>query len=67
MTRFQIPDIRDFTKKLFLGDSFDFFLVSRASFVTGTAVTLDGALHKGYFTDAQWRSLSSTTWLPGPS
>lgn len=66
MTRFQIPDIRDFTKKLFIGDSFDFFLVSRASFITGTAVTLDGALHKGYFTDAQWEELEQHDLAPWP-
>ncbi len=64
MTRFQIPDIPDFTKKLFLRDTFDAFLVSRASFVTGTAITLDGALHKGYFTDAQWEALPQHDLAP---
>ena len=57
MIALNIPDRKDFTSKLFLQDSFDSFLVSQASFTTGICITLDGALRKDYFTDAQWESM----------
>ncbi len=57
MIALNLSDIKTFTSKLFLGEDFDAFLVSRASFVTGISVSLDGTLHKDYFTDAQWESM----------
>lgn len=52
-----ISERKDFTSKLFLQNTFDSFLVSQASFVTGTSIVIDGSLHKDYFTDAEWESM----------
>lgn len=57
MIALKIPDKKDFTSKLFLQDTFDAFLVSQASFTTSIPITLDGSLHKDYFTDAEWEEM----------
>ena len=57
MIAFHIPERKDFTSKLFLQNTFDSFLVAQASFTTGFSVSIDGSLHKDYFTDAQWESM----------
>ena len=57
MIALHIADIKEFTSKLFLHEDFDSFLVSQASFTTGFSVTLDGSLHKDYFTDEQWEAM----------
>lgn len=57
MIALNIPERKDFTSKLFLQNTFDPFLVSQASFTTGTSISIDGSLHKDYFTDAEWESM----------
>ncbi len=57
MIALSIPERKDFTSKLFLQNTFDSFLVARASFTTGISISIDGALHKDYFTDAEWESM----------
>ena len=57
MIALNISDKKTFTSMLFLQDTFDSFLLSQASFTTGTAISIDGALHKDYFTDSQWEAM----------
>ena len=57
MIALNIPERKDFTSKLFLQNTFDSSLVARASFTTGTSVSIDGNLHKDYFTGAEWESM----------
>ena len=57
MIALKIPDHKDFTSKLFLQDTFDTFLVSNASFTTSISISLEGRLHKDYFTDAEWEEM----------
>ncbi len=46
---FQITDIRDFTHKLFVGDTFDWFEMALAEFQTACRIRLDGRLVTDYF------------------
>ena len=57
MIALNISEKKTFTSMLFLQDTFDSFLLSQASFTTGTAISIDGALHKDYFTDSQWEAM----------
>ena len=49
MLALHIPDVRDFTSKLFLGDVFDAFYCCEASFTTYFTCTIDGNLKKEFF------------------
>lgn len=53
MRSYQIQDIRDFTKKLLLMDTFDTFLLSEASITTFAAFHIDGSFHPEYLSDAE--------------
>ena len=48
MRSYQIQDIRDFMKKLLIGDVFDTFLLSEASVTTYASFHIDGTFHPGY-------------------
>lgn len=48
MRSYQIQDIRDFTKKLLLAETFDTFLLSEASITTYAAFHIDGTFHPEY-------------------
>ena len=45
---YQIQDIRDFMKKLLVGDVFDAFLLSEASITTYATFRIDGQFHPEY-------------------
>lgn len=49
MIAFQIQDIKLFTKELFLGETFDWFLVHEAEIVTFNTFTIQGAVHRNYY------------------
>ena len=53
MVALQISDIKAFTKKLFLGETFDWFLVKEATIVTFNTFTIDGAVRHGYYSDEE--------------
>lgn len=53
MVALQISDIKAFTKKLFLGETFDWFLVKEATIVTFNSFTIDGAVRHGYYSDEE--------------
>ncbi|MCD2493599.1 DUF5721 family protein [Lacrimispora sp. NSJ-141] len=66
MIALKIPDKKDFTSKLFLQDTFDAFMVSQASFTTSITVSLDGSLHRDYFTDAEWEEMEQHDFARWP-
>ena len=53
MVALQISDLRQFTKQLFLGDTFDKFLVKEATIVTFNTFTIDGTVRHGYYSDEE--------------
>ena len=48
-----IENIRNFTNRLFAGESFDGFLVTEASFSTITNITIDGHINRDFLNDAE--------------
>lgn len=53
MIALDILDIKDFTSKLFVGNVFDAFYLSEASFTTFISCTIDGNLQKDFFDSDQ--------------
>ena len=49
MIGFQIEDMGAFTRKLFLAKDFDDFLLKEANIVTFNSFTIDGRLHRGFY------------------
>lgn len=54
---FQITEIRDFTTKLFIGNTFDWFEVTVAEFQTACHFKLDGRLRADYYDDDRKQKL----------
>lgn len=53
MVALKIDDIKGFTKKLFIGDTFDVFLVREATVVTFNTFSIDGHIRQGYYTEQE--------------
>lgn len=53
MIALNILDLKDFTKNLFIGNTFDTFLLSEATITTYNTFSIDGTLHKGFYTQAE--------------
>lgn len=53
MMALRIEDIRQFTTKLFAGDTFDTFLLREASIVTFNSFSIDGHIRQGYYTEQE--------------
>lgn len=53
MVALKIDDIRSFTKKLFVGDTFDIFLLREATIVTFNTFAIDGHIRQGYYTEQE--------------
>lgn len=51
MVALQIDDLKLFTKQLFIGETFDSFLVREAEIVTFNRFTIDGKVRQGYYSD----------------
>lgn len=51
MIALKIDDIKQFTKKLFIGDTFDQFLFREATIVTFNTFAIDGHIKQGYYTE----------------
>lgn len=47
----RMEDMKDFTTKLLLRNTFDTFCLSKASITTGTTLNLDGHINKSYYDD----------------
>ena len=46
-----ICDIKLFTKKLFIGETFDRFLLKEAEIVTFNTFSIDGRVHKSFYSE----------------
>lgn len=53
MVALKIEDIKEFTKKLFVGDTFDIFLLREATVVTFNTFGIDGHIRQGYYTEQE--------------
>lgn len=53
MTALHIEEIGSFTRKLFVGDTFDRFWLREASIVTYNTFTIDGHIHQSYYTSEE--------------
>ena len=60
MEAFEILDVKEFTKKLFMTDLFDKFSVIEAEFTTFVKFDIGGKLNKAYFDEVQDRNFC--TW-----
>lgn len=57
MIALNIPDQKEFTKGLFIGSVFDRFLLSEASITTYCNFTIDGSLHKAFYSEEEQRDM----------
>lgn len=53
MVGLKIEDVKEFTSKLFVKESFDSFLVKEIQIITYNSFSIDGHIRKGYFTDEE--------------
>lgn len=53
MIALRIEDIKQFTSRLFVGDTFDQFLVKEASVITFNTFTIDGSIRPGYYSEEE--------------
>lgn len=68
MVALKIDDVKQFTSQLFLGSTFDDFLVKEAQIVTFNSFTIDGHIRQGYYSEqeleeSQMEDLSSWQML----
>ena len=60
-----ICDIKLFTKKLFIGETFDRFLLKEAEIVTFNTFSIDGRVHKSFYSEeerAEGKIEEYSTW-----
>ena len=53
MVALRIQDLKEFTKKLFIGETFDKWMVREASVVTYNRFSIDGAVRRGYYSEEE--------------
>ncbi len=53
MIALRISDLKQFTKKLFIGQTFDWFLVKEAVIVTFNSFSIDGRVRQGYYSEEE--------------
>lgn len=53
MVALKMEDLKGFTSKLFVGDTFDGWLVREAAITTFNIFTIDGRVRHGYYTDVE--------------
>ena len=53
MIALKMEELKEFTKKLFIGETFDSFLVREASIVTFNSFSIDGKVRQGYYSDEE--------------
>lgn len=57
MIALNILDLKDFTKNLFIGNTFDPFLLSEGSITTYCTFNIDGTLHRDFYSQEEQDSL----------
>ncbi len=53
MIALKIEDLKTFTAQLFMGETFDHWLVREATIVTFNSFTIDGRIHQGYYSEEE--------------
>lgn len=53
MVALKMEDLKHFTAQLFVGDTFDDWLVREASIITFNAFTIDGRIRQGYYSERE--------------
>ncbi len=53
MVALKMEDLKSFTSRLFVGDTFDQWLVREVSIVTYNAFTIDGHIRQGYYSEQE--------------
>lgn len=53
MVALKMEDLRQFTSQLFVGDTFDRWLVREATIVTFNSFTIDGHIRQGYYSEQE--------------
>ena len=53
MIALKIEDLKTFTAQLFMGETFDHWLVREANIVTFNSFTIDGRIRQGYYSDGE--------------
>lgn len=53
MVALKMEDLKNFTAQLFLGDTFDIWLVREASIITFNSFTIDGHIRQGYYSERE--------------
>lgn len=53
MIALKIDELKDFTKKLFVGETFDTFLVREVNIVTFNSFSIDGKVREGFYSDEE--------------
>ncbi|MEF9953981.1 MAG: DUF5721 family protein [Clostridium sp.] len=53
MVALKIAELKEFTKRLFVGEVFDTFLVREANITTFNSITIDGKIRHGYYSDEE--------------
>lgn len=57
MIALNILDLKAFTKDLFIGSTFDSFLLGEANITTACSYIIDGSLHKNFYTEEEQQAL----------
>ena len=60
MLALKITDQKDFTNKLFLGETFDLFWLNQAEIITSNVFTIDGRLQTDFFDNDEQEFLTSS-------
>lgn len=66
MVGLNIEDVKQFTGKLFVGDTFDSFLVREAEIATFNTFSIDGHIRKGYYTQEELEENPVGEYSPWP-
>lgn len=65
MIALKIEDLKTFTAQLFMGETFDHWLVREANIVTFNSFTIDGRIRQGYYSDEELEKTALRSFLPG--
>lgn len=60
MKSINITDVKNFMSKLLIKEDFDNFLLEEVSITTFNTFTIDGHIHKNYYTSEEYEALRNT-------